>query len=73
MTGRFLDESVEVQAIPLHSQNDNYHLDGLLTDSKWREKVFKVVPRMKFDCVVELHSHLGQLALVNKGTKEDLE
>lgn len=69
----FLDHSVEAQLLKLDGSNDNCTFESLVTDFRWREKMFRVSPRIKFDSVVELKSHLEKVPDPQTATEDDLE
>jgi hypothetical protein len=68
----FLDDSVEAQGIRYDSGEKSYDFESMLLDARWRDKLFKVVPRLKLECAWDLKIHMEQLYHAQKGTVEDL-
>jgi hypothetical protein len=70
---RFLDHSVEAQLLKLDGGNDSINAESNIMDFRWREKVFRVSPRFKFDSVVELKIHLEKYPDPQTATDDDME
>ena len=68
-----MDRSVEAQAISIDPGSEICAVDSVLEDFRWREKTFRISPRIRFDSIVELRNHLLKELDPSKSRKEDIE
>lgn len=68
-----MDRAVEAQTVSTDPVTNQCERNSMLTDFKWREKMFRVSPRIRFDSIVELRNHLLKEPDPSVATPEDME